>query len=96
MKKRSEAEWRALFEDQARSGLSASVFCRQRGLCPKHFSKRRRQLMDERAIAEAPAFVPARVAPASPRVEVQAGEVRLHIPVSVPAVWLAELVRSLA
>lgn len=45
MVKRSEDQWRELFEEQAGSGLSAAAFCRARGLCGKHFSKRRRQLL---------------------------------------------------
>ncbi len=38
MVKRSAAEWRGLFEAQARSGLTASEFCKEQGLCPKYFS----------------------------------------------------------
>lgn len=41
---RSGEEWRALFEAQARSGMTAAAFCRERGLCPKYFSLRRKQL----------------------------------------------------
>jgi len=44
MVKRSEADWRALFEEHESSGLSAAEYCRRRSLCPKHFSIRKRQL----------------------------------------------------
>lgn len=37
-------EWRELFTQQEASGLSAVVFCREKDLCPKHFSVRRKQL----------------------------------------------------
>jgi len=44
MKKRSEEQWRELFEQQETSGVSAAVFCKQNDLCPKYFSLRRKQL----------------------------------------------------
>jgi len=44
MKKRNESEWRALFAAHEESSLTAAVFCREHGLCPKYFSLRKRQL----------------------------------------------------
>ena len=44
MVKRTETEWRGLFEEQARSGMAQRRFCSARGLCPKYFSLRKKQL----------------------------------------------------
>lgn len=98
MIKRSEAQWRELFEAHTRSGLSAAAFCRERKLCPKYFSLRRRQLLGVVAKPKASSFVAARLlAVPSPRViELQAGLVRLRLPESVSADWLATLVRGLS
>ena len=41
---RTEKQWRALFQQQRSSGLSANQFCRQHKICPKHFSLRKKQL----------------------------------------------------
>ena len=100
MKRRSQAQWRALFQQQQNSGLNAAAFCRSQGICPKYFSLRRRQLLGEAASAADPvsAFVPVVVPRA---VEVSAVEVRfgeaLHrrVPTSVAPRWLAELLHAL-
>lgn len=44
MVKRSHEEWRGLFEAHANSGLTERAFCGARGLCPKHFNLRKKQL----------------------------------------------------
>ena len=98
MKRRTQAEWRALFDAQASSGLTAAAFCRSRGLCPKYFSLRRRQLLSEpgprpKQKAES-AFVPVAVWPGEDpaTLEVRVGtDVQLRVPASVSPAWLAEL-----
>ena len=57
MVKRTEADWRALFEAHDASGLSAATFCKENKLCPKYFSLRRRQLLGEKPKVVSPAFV---------------------------------------
>lgn len=44
MKKRSQDEWRKLLASHTASGMSARQFCRERQLCPKYFSLRKKQL----------------------------------------------------
>jgi len=99
MKKRTAEEWLVLFAEHEASGLSAAAFCRERGLCPKYFSLRRRQLHDRSAVGAQPAaFVPVSMAsPASGvAIEIRLGEgLALRVPVSVSARWLAELVHQL-
>lgn len=62
---RSREEWLELFSEHARSGMTARAFCGARGLCPKHFSLRRKQLGWPRKEDPASAFV--RVEKAAPR-----------------------------
>lgn len=102
MKRRTEAQWRALFAEQASSGMTAAAFCRERGLCPKYFGLRRKQLLGaegaEAAKVATSSFVPVTVAGsfAPSMIEVHCGDaLRLHLPVSVSPRWLAELVQQL-
>lgn len=95
MIKRSEDQWRALFEAHSRSGLSAAAFCRERNLSANYFSVRRRQLSGETVKRKDAPFVAARVLPSPAVIEVQAGLVRLRLPGSVSAEWLAALIRGL-
>ena len=37
--RRSESEWRALYEEQESSGEPAAAFCRERGIAPTSYSK---------------------------------------------------------
>jgi hypothetical protein len=96
MIKRNESQWWELFEAHERSGLSAAAFCRKKKLSPNYFSLRRRQL--SWAAAKPKAFVAARLSslPSPTVIEVQAGLVRLRLPGSVTADWLAALVRGLS
>ena len=52
-KYRSQAEWSALIERQAQSGLSGSEFCKRHGLVTKCFYRKRRQLSDGKALVPA-------------------------------------------
>ncbi len=45
MQRRDRAQWQALFVEQEASGLSAQQFCRDKKLCAKYFSLRKRQLV---------------------------------------------------
>jgi hypothetical protein len=47
MKKRTLEEWQALFKAQAASGLNQAQFCKEQGLCAKHYSLRKRQWLTE-------------------------------------------------
>lgn len=98
MNKRSESQWRGLFEAHEASGQSAAAFCRERGLCPKYFSLRRRQLQGEGVKAKAPnsqgAFVPVRLS-ASAALTLQVGDAVLRLPATVSPAWVAQLLGAL-
>ena len=99
MKRRTRAQWLALIQQQQSSGLNASAFCREQGVSPKYFSRRRRQLLG--AISGAcpePAFVPVTVqrSVGAPDLEVRLGAaLHVRVPMAVSPRWLAELLHAL-
>ena len=102
MAKRTEEQWRALFQQHDESGLTAAAFCRNNKLCPKYFSLRRKHLSgDETEVSSSPLpFVPARL-PAKPPAQdkglitLKYQSCQLQLPVSVNEKWLAGLVKAL-
>ena len=97
MVRRSQADWRALIETQASSGMTAAAFCRKQGINQKYFSFRRRQL-DTKAAAPSSRFVPVKLNGA-----LRSGVLQLHVgssttlelPPNVEPEWLAGLLRAL-
>ena len=100
MIKRSQDEWYSFFHEHKQSGQTAVAFCRERGLCPRYFSKRRKQLLnsDPAPHSSQPAFVPVTVAKPvdSVRIELELGEGHmLTLPASISPTWLADLIHHL-
>ena len=102
MVRRSQAQWHALFREQAASGLKAATFCRARGVCPKYFSLRRRQLSGGATTGDTATTLSAFVPVAMQRsVETMAVEIRLgtalslHVPLAVSPRWLVEVLHGL-
>ena len=104
MKKRSEEQWRELFEQQEGSGVSAAVFCKQNELCPKYFSLRRKQLAKVAGKGEA-GFVRVKVKPETTReasgakaavLTLHSNAGQLSFGTLPPPQWLAQLLRALA
>jgi hypothetical protein len=108
MIKRSESDWKSLFEAHDRSGLSAAAFCREQQLCPKYFSLRKKQLNYhgwskavlvkpyKKAMKKPSSFIPAVVPPElNQRITITTGPVTLKLPVSVDAHWLIEVIHGL-
>lgn len=102
MVRRSQTQWRELFREQESSDLNAAAFCRSRGVCPKYFSLRRRQLssgtVSADTMAKASAFVP--VAVQRPvdamTVEIRLGAtLSLRVPLAVSPRWLIEVLHGL-
>lgn len=97
-----ESQWREILGRQVASGLSVRAFCRREGIGEPSLYCWRRTLRAREAgppPATSPAFVPAVVheAPlreASILVEWDAG-LRLRLPVTISATWVAELLRAL-
>lgn len=61
---RSIEQWQALFKQHDESGLKASEFCRANKLCPRYFSKRKRDLAwsakDASLLVKQPKLTPTR------------------------------------
>jgi len=98
-----ESPWRELIGRQVASGLSVRAFCRQEGVGEPSFYFWRRKIRTrdaEPAPAATPAFVPA-VVREVPRgaesilVEWDPG-LRLRLPATISAAWVAALLRAVA
>ena len=90
---RTQAEWQALIKDQQQSGQTATAFCNERGINPKYFSLKKKQL--ETATPKE-GFV--RVTPPAPKlsgITLSSGSISINLPPNCPSQWLAELVRAL-
>lgn len=102
MQRRDRAQWKALFVEQEASGLSAQQFCRDKKLCAKYFSLRKRQLGGEPASAfvrvqQRQAVVPVVTpAPVSLSLSVRHRDCVLQFPHLPDPVFLARLLSALA
>ncbi len=94
MKRRTQAQWRALIDEQAQSGLTAVEFCRRRGISDKYFSLRKQSLLKEEPKSKH--FAVARITASMSTIEVKTGHAVINIPASQPAGWLADFVKALA
>lgn len=100
-KYRSRTEWQALIDCQSQSGLGVTEFCKQHGLVPKYFYRKRSQLRDGKALVPAGgSFV--QVSPESslePATDVnlvlQYRECQVQLPLATDPAWLSQLLRSL-
>ena len=100
MAQRTKEEWRGLFAEQASSGMTERRFCLDRGLCPKYFHLRKKQLglatktprpspfvRVQKAIALAP--------PRAPSVVLRLGRCEWELR-DVSADWLVSVMAALA
>ena len=97
-KKRSVAEWQALFAEHTVSGVSAAAFCRERNICAKHFSLRKKQLSMTQGKVPAASFVKAQVIDVNKTrgMTLRYGQTELQLPDVISTKWLAELIKQLA
>jgi len=97
MIRRTPAEWLSLFNDKEQSGLSDKEFCQERNLDVNYFKKRRKELLNSDVLASSSAFVPMTVTRTTDTmsIELKYNDVVLTLPLSIPPIWLAELVQRL-
>lgn len=99
MARRTREQWLGLFQAQIESGLSATQFCRRRGINPNYFFQRKGEL-GGRTLAsngKAAGFVELKPPlPVAGALEIQFGEVSLSLPASASPGWVATLMRELA
>ncbi len=97
MKRRTQAQWLNLFSEHESSGLKAIEFCKEHGLCPNYFSKRKTQLLTEQKPTEDSTFVPVKLntAQSSSQLELQYEKAIIKIPITIDARWLAKFIQAL-
>ena len=94
MARLTQAQWRALIEEQAASGQTAMAFCAERGIDNKYFSTRKKQLAVQSAESR---FVAVTTKPLENQsIQLYIGAAQLRIPASVSAQWLADVIKALA
>ena len=98
---RSVEQWQTLFAQHEQSGLSANAFCQQQGLCPKHFSLRRRQLAAKRTETTTTATkpfvkaVPQKMAEPRSAIVLRSSVGEFHFPTTTSADWLATFCKAM-
>ena len=97
MTRRTKDDWRKLIEQQAKSNLSVTEFCKQNRLGQTYFYKQRSDLKKQ---SQSSSFIKvsplktARLHRASIKLQYQQAE--LSLPLSLSPTWLAELIKALA
>ncbi|MBT0587982.1 IS66 family insertion sequence element accessory protein TnpA [Alteromonas oceanisediminis] len=81
MHRRTIEQWQTLFKQHDESGVTASQFCREQGLCPRYFSKRKRDLGWRNTRSTGPKLVKLtkpEPTPFTPSVRLQFGQVSVR------------------
>lgn len=98
MIKRTTEQWLALFEAHKQSGLNQAQFCKEQGLCSKHFGLRKRQLLGSE---QQKPFVRVRRTQASVSMsspmdwQLQIGEIQLRV-LNASVEQMVNLIKNLA
>lgn len=99
MVKRTNEQWLTLFQQHQESNLSANQFCKDKKLCAKYFSVRKKQLGWQSATRDAFVKATKTVKVATPHKAPECvltyGQCHLTLPLSVNEHWLANLVKAL-
>ena len=94
MARLTREQWRALIEEQAVSGQTATAFCAERGVDNKYFSTRKSQISKP---SRASGFVAVTTKSTERQsIEFHIGAAQLRIPTGVSAQWLADVIKALA
>ena len=94
MKRRTRDEWRELIAQQKESGLSASQFCKERGINDNYFSTIKYKLKEKNNSQKG--FQAVGMVGRSQSITLRAKGVDIQIPLLVDAHWLAALAKQLA
>ena len=93
MARLTQTQWCELIAEQAQSQLTATAFCKARGINPKYFSLRKGQLTKA---APSSTFVRVQTPPpATHIIEIATGAATLRIPSGVPTQWLADMIKAI-
>lgn len=99
---RSRQQWLDLFKKHDASGLNAATFCRQEKLCPRYFSKRKKQLgwpaKEIKKIVKKPIsndFIKVSVSKDSGCLSLEYATAQLRFSQLPPADYLSDLIKAL-
>ncbi|VAX12910.1 hypothetical protein MNBD_GAMMA24-2361 [hydrothermal vent metagenome] len=98
MKRRTDAQWQALFTEYEASAITVVAFCKARGLCSGYFGKKYRLWQKKNKSRSCSSFVPVALSSSAgvERLELHlGGALQLCVPTSVSPRWLAEFVQHL-
>ena len=97
MVRRTKAQWQALIKAHAESGKTAAVFCRERGVNPKYFSLRRRQLSEtpEQRGSSFATVLLERSGHGEKIIVCYTGGATIELPLGIEPRWLAQLLQAL-
>lgn len=94
MARLTQAQWRALIEEQAASGKTAMAFCAERGIDNKYFSTKKSQLSKAQATS---GFFSVVTRPIENQdIQLHIGAAQLRIPANASPQWLADVIKALA
>ena len=97
-KKRTPEQWRALFESQQSSELSAAEFCRNHNILPKTFSARKarwKQKINASTFLKVEALTSTIIAtPQLPDIQLSIGKLRLTLPANTEPHWIGLLLKG--
>jgi len=98
MKNKTQQEWQTQLKQQAASRLSISAFCKKHRISQSSFYKHKKALT-AKTYPHTPTFIQAKLPPVhstSSSIKIQHQHTQLHLPETVSAIWLAELIKALA
>jgi len=99
--RRTNDAWQQLIRQQEQSKMSVSAFCKQQGLSTKTFYRRRKALQPaqaekpQRFIKVNPGSLPVSIS-ASHELSLHYQKLKLQLPSSVDACWVATLMKALS
>ena len=93
MIRRSRSEWLQIIEEHKHSNLTATEFCKSKGIDPKYFSLKKAKFQHFEAASP---FIEA-LAPevTGPELSLSWAGADIHLPADTSPVWLAQFLREL-
>lgn len=97
MKNKTPQEWQVIFKQQTASRLSIAVFCKKQGIAQSSFYKHKKALAGK-SNPLTPSFIKAQPQQTNHAsfIKLQHKQTQLHLPHTISARWLAELLKALA
>lgn len=95
MARRSNSEWAALIEEQSKSGISATAFCKERNINDKYFSTIKSKISKDNPTLNKNKFHAIAKTTIDQSIYLHHNQIKITIPVAVDPCWLAQFVKGL-